>query len=99
MYILIVLRAINRILALYACTVVLLTWVFTKIWFRVFLLICFCFSGGCSYDMGVGFCLDNSVESVSFGCASLMEDYAVSKISPHVSVLIGTQLRRQLESK
>eukprot|EP01036_Dinobryon_divergens_P028316 gene28316-37247_t len=45
--------------------------------------------GGCKYDMGAGFCLENSVDSASFGCASLMEDYAVSKISPHVSVLMG----------
>jgi hypothetical protein len=55
------------------------------------------FSGGCKYDMGAGFCLENSVDSASFGCASLVEDYAVSKISPHVSVLIGTQVGRKID--
>ena len=50
-------------------------------------------AGGCKYDMGVGFCLTNEANAASFGCASGMEDYAVSKISPHVPVLIGMQLR------
>lgn len=45
--------------------------------------------GGCRYDLGVSFCLENAIASDSMGCASYMEDYVVGLISPHAPVLMG----------
>lgn len=44
--------------------------------------------GGCDYDMGLGFCLLNKVDEESSGCASAMEDYMVSLIGPHGTMLV-----------
>jgi hypothetical protein len=44
--------------------------------------------GGCEYDLGVGFCLDVRVKSSSMGCASEVEDYAVTLITPHFAMLL-----------
>jgi hypothetical protein len=43
--------------------------------------------GGCNYDLGVGFCLDVDIESGSQGCASVVEDYAVSLITMHSAMM------------
>lgn len=40
----------------------------------------------------MGFCVSSNVVEESRGCASAMEDLVVSKISPHVTVLIGNLL-------
>jgi len=36
--------------------------------------------GGCSYDMGLGYCLDKELNDKSMGCASFVEDTMVANI-------------------
>jgi hypothetical protein len=45
--------------------------------------------GGCRFDLGVSFCLDNEITSDSLGCASYMEDYVVSLVAPHAPMFLG----------
>lgn len=41
--------------------------------------------GGCDYDLGVGFCLDNEVGA---GCAPLVEEYVVLQVQPHALLVV-----------
>lgn len=43
--------------------------------------------GGCKWDLGVGFCTKEDVTTSTIGCASLVEDYVASQISPTVTFL------------
>lgn len=45
--------------------------------------------GGCRFDLGVSFCLNNEITETSLGCASYMEDYVISLISPHAPMFLG----------
>lgn len=45
--------------------------------------------GGCVYDLGISFCLNNDIQSSSLGCASATEDYVVALISPHAPIILG----------
>lgn len=44
--------------------------------------------GGCKYDMGVGYCLTVNIDGSMIGCASAVEDYSVTLITPHVPLLM-----------
>ena len=46
--------------------------------------------GGCNYDLGVGFCLNNAIDVTSSGCASLVEDYVVGLISSHAVLIMAS---------
>lgn len=46
--------------------------------------------GGCNFDMGLGFCVSKDVDEDSVGCVSAMEDYMVSLIGPHATVLLAS---------
>lgn len=39
--------------------------------------------GGCNYDLGVSYCLQNDVDHNSVGCAPFVEEYASNLILPH----------------
>jgi hypothetical protein len=45
--------------------------------------------GGCDYDMGLGYCLDRTVEASSTGCASTVEDYMALQIEGPGILLMG----------
>jgi hypothetical protein len=44
--------------------------------------------GGCLYDLGIGFCIDNPNYQFTRGCASTVEDYLIKQVVPHVYLLI-----------
>lgn len=48
--------------------------------------------GGCLYDLGIGFCISNPNFQFSRGCASVVEDYLINQISPHVYLIIFAML-------
>jgi hypothetical protein len=48
--------------------------------------------GGCDFDFGTGFCLDNEVDANSIGCASSVEDYVADIIDARTTVLIVAAL-------
>lgn len=45
--------------------------------------------GGCRYDLGVGFCLNQNVEGEMFGCASATEDLVATFVVPQVPMMLG----------
>jgi hypothetical protein len=44
--------------------------------------------GGCNYDMGISFCLNQQILPTASGCASRVEDYLASLVLPHSSLLL-----------
>lgn len=48
--------------------------------------------GGCNYDLGVSFCLENEIDSNSRGCVSYVEDYASSLIAPHGYAIVSLSI-------
>jgi hypothetical protein len=48
--------------------------------------------GGCYYDMSVAFCMTQTVEPTSIGCASDIEDYIASLVTPHVPMMLMTSV-------
>lgn len=44
--------------------------------------------GGCNYDLGLSYCLNQVVQSSSMGCASTVEDYVAALVGPHSIVII-----------
>lgn len=45
--------------------------------------------GGCFYDLGAGYCLEDPLSPSSLGCASSTEDYCISLILAHALLIMG----------
>jgi hypothetical protein len=48
--------------------------------------------GGCLYDLGIGFCIENPNFQFTKGCAQNVEDYLIKQVSPHVYLIIIAML-------
>jgi hypothetical protein len=46
--------------------------------------------GGCKYDLGIGSCIINDPDAYTSGCASTVEDYMQSKLSPLAFFIIAS---------
>lgn len=48
--------------------------------------------GGCYYDLGVSFCLQDAITPNSAGCASAAEDYVSKLLAPHGPIIMALSL-------
>jgi hypothetical protein len=48
--------------------------------------------GGCNYDLGTGFCLEQEIDPGTVGCASATEDFVSALIKPHALLFIGLSI-------